>query len=106
MEAIISSYDNIKLTFVHCTTDNMIPVQMTHQLVATASEMLNDLRETSEARLNFGNGGSIQEWRLENRRLRKVMLNYGGMCKLRRHVARAESYIGHNTIMKWAPVAL
>jgi len=90
MKSIMSSYDSLKLTFVHCTTDDMLPAQMTHQLVATASEMLKDLGETSETRLNFGNGGSIQEWRLGNRRLRKVMLNYGGMYKRRCHIARAE----------------
>ncbi|KAK5956084.1 hypothetical protein OHC33_002657 [Knufia fluminis] len=80
LDSILSSYENLKLTFVHCTTDDVIPVEMTHRLATTASEMLKDLGEAYDHRLDLGHGGSVQEWRHGNRRLRKVILNYGGMC--------------------------
>lgn len=106
IESIVPSYVNLKLTFVHCTIDDVIPVHMTHQLATVASESLKLLGGVSESQVDLVHGGSVQEWRLENRRLRKVILNHGGMYTAPSHVARAEFSPGHNTIMKWAPVAL
>lgn len=75
-------------------------------MTTTTSEMLKDLGEVSEYRIDLGLGGSVQEGRHENRRLRKVILNDGGLYPMYLVLLLLVLRTGHNTIRTRAPGAL
>ena len=105
LQAIIAKTTTLKLTLVHATSDDVIPYRMTDTLCETILDCLKDHGIDSETKIDLCEGGTVTEWKSGQRRVRRVILRYGGMLYLPENQGCLHK-VGHNTIMKWAPVAL
>lgn len=105
LQSIIAKTSFLRLTLVHATSDSVIPYRLTEILCDMISDALRDHGIDQENTIDLDDGGSITEWKSDTRTFRKVMLRHGGMYLLT-YCSSALKLLGHNTIMKWAPVAL
>lgn len=90
VRTILENYDKINLTFLHCTRDDVVPWRMTEELANVAHRKLSELGTADITATDLGRGGRVKQWVLGGRNVRQVLVEHGA----------------HNTIMKWAPVAL
>jgi abhydrolase domain-containing protein 12 len=90
LQSLVAKTKQLRLTMMHATSDEVIPCKMLSTLSDRVVDILRDHGIDDSTEADLGDGGSVHEWKAGERLFRKVLLHHGG----------------HNTIMKWAPVAL
>ncbi|KAH9892984.1 Alpha/Beta hydrolase protein [Xylariomycetidae sp. FL2044] len=76
--SILRRCDTLKLTFVHCTSDDVVPYWMTESLASLAHMTLRDLGDVEEVRRQPSDALSSTEWSSGNRVVRIITLKHGG----------------------------
>ncbi|PGH23958.1 hypothetical protein AJ80_02020 [Polytolypa hystricis UAMH7299] len=93
---IVRRSDRLRLTFIHATSDKVIPCRMSDELFYVAANVTTtagltrmEVEERKEV-IDLGEGGWVNKWVSGDKIIRKEIVKYGG----------------HNGIMKWAPFSL
>jgi abhydrolase domain-containing protein 12 len=92
VEALVRKSDKLTLTFIHATSDPIIPWRLTNELFYKAvsatteeeltSEEIEEKRETTQ----LGDGGWTHIYRTGNKTIRTDIVRHGGKCKKRERV--------------------
>ncbi|KAI0015306.1 Alpha/Beta hydrolase protein [Xylariomycetidae sp. FL0641] len=90
LQSILHQSEHLKLTIIHCTTDEVVPYGMGETLANSAHDNLRLFGDVEATATEPSASTTIKQWKVGERVVRFITLGYGG----------------HNTLGKWAPVAL
>ena len=100
------------MTFVHATNDSVIPWTQADRVFHFAVNALEDGDLSAQAiderrrSIDLGEGGWTHSWGNEPKFVQVVIVKHGGIFRIPTSWYYTKSKVGHNGIMKWAPVAL
>ena len=109
---IVRKSSRLHMTFVHATSDSVIPWTQADQLFHLAVNALEDEDLSAQAiderrrTTDLGEGGWTHSWGNEHKSVQEVIVKHGGTSRIPVTWYYTKFEIGHNGIMKWAPVTL
>jgi hypothetical protein len=110
---LVKRSDRLRLTLVHATGDQVISWRNCNDLFYTTVNAADE-RELTNAEIDegketrdLGEGGWTSCWVAGDKVIRQNIVKHGGKSLYPvSWLTQLTGYIGHNGIMKWAPVAL
>ncbi len=109
---VVRKSSRLRMTTVHATSDSVIPWTQADRLFHLAVNALEDedlsAQDIDERKrtTDLGEGGWTHSWGNEQKMVQEVIVKHGGAFRCPIIWYYTNSKIGHNGIMKWAPVAL
>lgn len=108
---LVQKSDRLRLTLLHATGDKVIPWRHCESLFYVAASAASD-RELTRAEIDdrkqtydLGEGGWLCKWDVGDKTIKQRIVKYGGKNII--YSPQTHAYLaGHDTIMRWEPVAL
>lgn len=108
---LVHRSDRLRLTLLHATGDKVIPWRHCESLfyvtasAASGRELTRAEIDDKKQTYDLGEGGWLCKWDIGDKTIKQRIVKYGGKNNSYSSETHA-NLIGHDTIMRWEPVAL